>query len=287
MGLSALGALLFVTLALIGQSPGVMRRLGLDVYRLDLRVRAFTGYAFACLLLIAGFFIAGVPIGDAQEPEPVAQGGGTTPEPGETSPTTVTDFEDIFSTPPITATLSLTESLTSTPTRPATGAMGGVTSRTPTVDAAEANGTGDATPDIPTPTEEGAGVDADGAPLPTETGTPTPVSTDTPSPTPTFTPSPTPSETPTVTPTPTATETPSLTPTPVEGPTATVNSDGANIWLYRSPGGQELMLVSHGETLLLLAGHANQGGAPWREVQTLQGVEGWIAERFLDYGAAP
>jgi hypothetical protein len=284
MGLSALGALLFVTLALIGQSPGVMRRLGLDVYRLDLRVRAFTGYAFACLLLIAGFFIAGVPIG-AEEPEPVAQGGATTPEPDETSP--ISNSEDISPTSPITATLSLTDTATSTATRPASGAMGGVASRTPTVDAtagAEATTVEGVTPDIPTPTDEGAGVNEEGTPLPTATGTPTPVSTNTPSPTPTFTPTPTPSETPTTTPTPTATATPSLTPTPVEGPTAAVDSDGANIWIYRSPGGQELVLVSHGETLLLLTGHANQGGALWREVQTLQGVDGWIEERFLNFG---
>jgi hypothetical protein len=157
------------------------------------------------------------------------------------------------------------------------GAFGGVP--TPGSETAP-EGTAIATPVIPTPTDEGA-AEEEGTTVATATGTPTPVSTDTP--TPTWTPSPTltPSSTPTPTPTPTATPTPSLTPTPIEGDTAVVDSDGANVWLYRSPGGQELVLVSHGDTVILLSRRANQGGVLWREVMTLQGLSGWLQAQYL------
>ncbi|HSM57616.1 MAG TPA: hypothetical protein VK879_15795 [Candidatus Sulfomarinibacteraceae bacterium] len=269
-----------------------MRRLGLDVYRLDLRVRAFTGYAFACLLLIAGFFVAGVPLGEPQvEPvasvddeTPVTVAGDAVPSPEEDQPAA-----------PMTTTVAITG--TATITRPSSGAFGGVPTREePTLDAendevegSEGEGvetTPVATPDIPTPTDEGEPGEptVEGEEAAAATATPTRVTTDTPTPTWTPSPTPTPSQTPTSTPTPTFTPTPTLTPTPVEGETAVVDSDGANIWLYRSPGGQELELVSHGQTLLVLSRRANQGGALWREVQTLEGEAGWIEERFLDYG---
>ena len=62
MGLSVIGALLFLTLSLIAQSPGLQKRVGLSGARLDLRVRTFTSFAFALLLLAIGFFLAGVPL---------------------------------------------------------------------------------------------------------------------------------------------------------------------------------------------------------------------------------
>lgn len=277
MALSALGALLFIVLALIGQSPGLMRRLGLDVYRLDLRVRAFTGYAFACMLLGAGFFLAGVPLGGPQ-PEPVAQG-------SEEETATVTapasaDLPGTMTRSAITNTLPAGD-VTPTSSRPASGAFGGVPTAT-TVASATVTVTQEGaviTPNIPTPTpEEGT----PGTPQPTATGTPTRVTTSTPTPTATNTPTPTPTNTPTPTPTPTTTPTPSLTPTPVEGETAVIDSDGANVWLYRSPGGQQMLLVSHNDTVILLPRHANQGGVLWREVRTLQGVTGWLEARYLN-----
>lgn len=285
MGVAALGALFFLLLALIGQSPSLMRRLGLDIYRLDLRVRAFTGYAFACLLLVGGFFIAGVPLGDG-DVEPVAQSGEET---GEAAPP-LTQAPELNNGDPITATLPV-DGPTPTEDRPASGAFGGVPTRAE--EAAETPGTestaevdappsGDgeiATPDIPTPTVEGGapltGTVAAEAPTPTPTGTPTPVSTNTPTPTPTNTPTATPTNTPTMTPTPT------LTPTPIVGETAVLDTDGANVWLLRSPGGQQLQLVSHGDTVILGNRRANQGGILWREVQTLEGVVGWLRAEYL------
>ena len=278
MGLAALGALFFLLLALIAQSPRFMRRLGLDVYRLDLRVRAFTGYAFACLLLVAGFFIAGVPLG-AGAPQPTAQAetGGETPPDGE--PTTPADLAAIETGLPITDTQSLTAS-TPGDDRPASGAFGGVPTRASVTPTSEPPGEEGlvVTPDIPTPTVEGSEALTGTVSVPdtpTPTGTPTPVSTSTPTPTPTDTPTPTPTNTPTVTPTPT------LTPTPIRGLTAILDTDGANVWLYRSPGGQQLQLVSHGDTVILLQGHANQGGVLWREVQTVEGVVGWLRASYL------
>lgn len=276
MALSALGALLSIILALIGQSPGLMRRLGLDVYRLDLRVRTFTGYAFACLLLGAGFFLAGVPLG-LPEPEPVAQGSlevtASATTPGSSG------LASTMTRSAITTTLPAS-SATPTSSRPASGAFSGVPTATTaaTVTVTSTQESAVVVPDIPTPTaEEGT----PGTGQPAATGTPTRVTTSTPTATATPSPTPTATDTPTPTPTPTTTPTPSLTPTPVEGETAVIDSDGANIWLYRSPGGQEMLLVSHNDTVILLPRHANQGGVLWREVKTLQGVIGWLQARYL------
>lgn len=63
MGLSALGALAAIALALLAQSPRMLTRLNLTGQRLDLRAKAFTGYGLALLLLAMGFFAAGVPLG--------------------------------------------------------------------------------------------------------------------------------------------------------------------------------------------------------------------------------
>lgn len=298
MGIAALGALFFMLLALLGQSPSTARRLGLDVYRLDLRVRAFTGYAFACLLLVGGFFVAGVPLGEgngepvAQSPTEAVDAGTQLPDEEGTSPQN--GLGETGEDEPLTLETVAAGDLTPTNDRPASGAFGGAPTRAAETAEAEEAGEGEAgegeegvvvTPDLssPTPTLEG------GEPLtgtveaaitaapdtPTPTGTPTPVSTNTPTPTPTSSPTATPTSTPTLTPTPT------MTPTPIVGETAVVDSDGANVWLYRSPGGQQLQLVSHGDTVILLNRHANQGGILWREVQALNGTVGWLRAEYL------
>lgn len=278
MGLAALGALFFLLLSLIGQSPGLMRRLGLDVYRLDLRVRAFTGYAFACLLLVGGFFLAGVPLG-GNVPEPQAQTGANATAPPDEESTEPTDLAAIETTMPMTDTVPLANA-TPSDDRPASGAFGGVPTRASATPTADPLAEEDAvvTPDIPTPTLEGSepltGTVA-ATDTPTPTGTPTPVSTNTPTPTPTNTPTPTPTNTPTATPTPT------LTPTPIRGETAILDTDGATVWLLRSPGGQQIQLVSHGDTVILLTRHANQAGVLWREVQTVEGVVGWLPAAYV------
>jgi hypothetical protein len=86
---------------------------------------------------------------------------------------------------------------------------------------------------------------------------------------------------PTLTPSPTNTPVPTLTPTPILSPTAVVDVGGGNIWLLRSPGGQNLVILSSGDLVILLNGRANQGGLLWREVMTVDGIVGWIQEEFL------
>jgi hypothetical protein len=243
MGLSALGALVAIGLALIGQTPRFMKRTGLGVYRLDLRVRAYTGYGFALLLLAMGFFLAGVPIGPQTNGETVVVVATPTPTPPTGEPVAETSPDDEES-PDFPA-----------PITPETGAFPGLP------------------PELQTPdvTEES---DSD-APPGTATLTPPPAAT------PTIGPTTTATLTSTPTPTPTQTPTPTLTPTPIVGDTAVVNALGSNIWVRRIPGGQTLFLVSDRETVILLSGRANQGGIIWREISNLNGLTGWIQAEFL------
>lgn len=277
MVLSALVALVALLLALIGQSPGMMKKLGLSVYRLDLRVRAFTGYAFAALLLLLGFFVAGVPLGSPPV-EPVAELS------SEPTPLAASAEELAgVSQSPLTGTLTSTMTLTAIPVAstaetPASGAFGVRATATPTGTEAAL------TPNIPTFTPQGAvvtGTTASAVATATGTGTPTRVTTSTPTPTSTPTATPTATATPTVTPSPTPTSSPTLTPTPIVGETATVDSNGRNVWIYRSPGGQQLLLAEDGTTLILLSGHANQRGIVWQEVMTVEGLAGWIEADYL------
>ena len=268
MAFSVLAALLALLVAFVGQSPRLMRRLGLDVYRLDLRVRAMTGYAFAFLLLTAGFFLAGVPL----DAEPARDSGETeASSEGASSPVTVEGSSPVqLMTPVLTETVSTTVVPEPTVATPASGAFFGFSSSTIT---RTVEGTA-VVPNISSPTIEGE-VSATGTP--TRVLSPTPTFTQTPSPTPTA------SSTPTSTPTPTASPTPTITPTPIDAPTATVDSNGSSIWVLRSPGGQQLTIVEDGATLILLSRHANQGGVLWREIMTVEGLAGWIQERYLSY----
>lgn len=72
MGLTAAGALLAILLAYLSLSPRALIRLGLSSARFDLRVREFVGYALALLMLMFGFFLAGVPLGTQAQPTAVA-----------------------------------------------------------------------------------------------------------------------------------------------------------------------------------------------------------------------
>lgn len=243
MGLSALGALIAIGLAYIGQSPTLLRQLGLKGVRLDLRVRAYTGYGLALLLLAIGFFLAGVPLQSpaglaaANSPEDTTELAAALPT-AETSPT-------IQSTRVTSPTLTPAATTTRQPT-PLTGAFG-----------------------RPTDTPESE---------PTETARPTRQ----PTATPTIEPTETPTPTPTMTPTPTETPTPTLTPTPIEGRTATIRVASSTIWIRRTPGGSLFAQVDNGATVVVLEGHANQGGQLWQEVSTLDGQVGWILLEYLE-----
>jgi hypothetical protein len=258
MGVASLGALFFVSLAYLAQSPRWLLRLGLTGARLDLRVRTFTGYGLALMILAIGFFLAGVPL-DASPSEEVAavdQSSLTeTADPNQFAPVS----DEMLDTPSPTASPSATPELVG--------------------DGESGSSGGFAIPEQ----EEAEEADEDMLPPPTldpEADTPTP--TNTPLPTTTATATVTPSPTTTATPTPTQTPTPTMTPTPILGETAVLNTSGSTIWLRRTPGGANLVLISDGEILILQPGRANRGGILWREVSTVNGVTGWVQQSFLE-----
>ena len=261
MGAGGLGALLFIIIAYLALSPGVLLRLGLSGARLDLRVKSFIGYALACLLLMAGFFGAGVPLDGVVEtavpPTPI----NAQPEP-ESMATVI-----VFATPTIELTTAVSEA-SATNEGPASGAMG----------------------DPPPPNEEdtpdsGAFVPIGEEEVVSEEEA-TPSAEAGPSSTPTVELSTTPvaaTVTPTPTPSPTITPTPTLTPTPIDGDTAVMALNGGVIWLRRSPGGQNLVILSDEDVVLLGNGRANRDGRIWREIITVDGVTGWIQEIYLNF----
>jgi hypothetical protein len=258
-GLSALGALIAIILAYIAQTPRFLKRTGLTVYRLDLQVRSFTGYALALLLLAMGFFLAGVPLGPQPSGESVVVVATPTPTPPSGEPAVMT-------TPDSDALTALPAAVT-----PESGAFPGLPPelQTPTNEATNGSNLVEDEANAPTP------------PIVPPTGTATAGPTTAATTTPAATATTTPTSTPTLTPTPTQTPTPTMTPTPIEGQTAVINTQGSNVWVRRMPGGQTLFLVSDREVVILLPGRANQGGLLWREISNLDGLTGWIQADFL------
>lgn len=267
MGLSALGALVVLSLSLMAQSPRLSRRLNLYSARLPERVRALTGYALALLLLAFGFFLAGVPLDAAPEGSAAAQ--------TVVVVTATPEASAVGSAASLTPTL--TAAASATPGTPVSGAFTAPLTRPATLTstlagtaAANATNRPPATTTTPLPS---ATANALGTPAPTATRTPTPTST--------ASPTPTASPTATLTPTPTVSPTPTLTPTPVSGLTATVDTRGSTLWVRRTPGGAPLVIVQDQDTVLLLPRHANQGGVVWREISTLDGTVGWVRQEYL------
>jgi hypothetical protein len=254
MGISGAGALVFISLSWLGQSPLLMRRLGLGGLRLNLRVRAFTGIALAFLLLSVAFFLAGVPLGTGTENETLAQQEATL-NGGDGAPTESSASEDDSTSPPKLSPLT-----------PETGAFSGPpgsrlspSAEAPTTAAGVAQETRVTSPTRASETSTGATNE------PAEPASP----------------SATPPPTQTATPLATATPYPTLTATTIAGPTAVISTSGSTLWLKRSPGGQNLTLLRDGDVVLLRPGRANQGGLLWRQVATVAGIEGWVQEEFL------
>lgn len=272
MGLSALGALLALSFALVMQSPRLSRRLNLYSARLAERVRALTGYALALLLLAFGFFLAGVPLDTA--PEAAAPEG---PAAGQVVVVVTATAEPNGGGSALSPTATLTPAATHTPGTPASGAFTAPLTRPATLTGTlEATTAADDANRPPTATL---------TPLPPATanalGTPAPTATRTPTPTSTASPTLTASPTATLTPTPTVSPTPTLTPTPVSGLTATVDTRGSTLWVRRTPGGAPLVIVQDQDRVLLLPRHANQGGVVWQEISTLDGTVGWVRQEYL------
>jgi hypothetical protein len=252
MGLSVLGALIALGLSLLAQSPQALKRIGLGGSTLDQRARTFTTYAFALMILALGFFLAGVPIGPESQTALQNNPDQPTPDPtsdGEAVPETSEAMEGETPTPPLT---------------PETGAFGG-----PPPDLAS-----------PTSSQSITGSTTIAEEIPLANGTTT-ANTPTATAEPEDTAAPTNTPEPTLTPTPTETPVPTLTPTPIGSPTAVIDIGGGNVWINRSPGGQNLLIMSSGDTVILLNGRANQGGVLWQKIKTVDGVVGWIQQNFL------
>lgn len=272
MGVTAVFALLMTILAYLAQSPRAIVRLGLAGQRLDLRVKLFTGYALASLILMLGFFLAGVPLGSpATVTEAPAASETTAAEPTSA----VSESGAMGALPPTTEPTSLTTTggdnlpvATNATQAPASGAFGGPPGSTDEITPEPA--TPSATPEQAGPSPTPANNAAETTAVPATT--PTDDSTATPSPSPTAT----------ATPPPTATPSPTITPTPIEGITGTIRTNGSTLWVRRSPGGQEVVVVQNGEVVIVENGRANQGGILWREIRTVNGIIGWVQAEFLE-----
>ncbi len=288
MGLSAVAALIAVSLAFIAQTPRLISRLGLTGARLDLRARNLTGYGLALLLLALGFFLAGVPLG---EPEPeVAAAADATTAVSEAMPDELA----------VAGTIVPEETVTFPPPGdeegaaagngggPSTGAMGGIGSSDEPADTNESGAFFPTRSDVEASSALTETIDSEATVPPALVATGVaegnlsePVAS---AAEPSVTPQATATATlfPTVTPTPTPQ--PTLTPTPIFEPTARVGDNTSTLVVRRTPGGEQLWLLYRGDTVIPLSGRAFHSGGIWREISTVDGVVGWVQDLFLDYG---
>jgi hypothetical protein len=262
MGLSAFGALVAIILAFLAQSPRLLTRFKLGGQRLDLRARSFTGYGLALLLLAMGFFLAGVPL-DRGEATTVSEGTAAAEE-GAGAESAAIEGDAATGEAITEATGGQSGAMDGVPTpRPggASGAMSGLITPQATLEpGAIITGTVDA------PTAESALPPGAGTAPPDETPLPEATATRAPTTTPTPEPSPTP------------------TPTPILVPTARINDETSTLPVRRLPGGPVLVVLVRGDTVIPLVGNAFHSGEVWQEIQTVDGVIGWVPDRFLDYG---
>lgn len=261
MGVAALGALVAILLAFLAQSPRLLTRFKLSGRRLDLRARSFTGYGLALLLLAVGFFLAGVPL-----------------DRGEAT-ASATDEPALAATESAGTAVADIGTTDDGPAGGRSGAMVGL----PTPDAGGASGamSGLITPQATL--EPGAvlteTLDAPATELALPPGAGTNVSpTETPPPAASSTRAPTATTTPEPSPTPTA--------TPILVPTAIINNETSTLPVRRLPGGPVLVVLVRGDTVIPLTGNAFYGGQVWQEIQTVEGMIGWVPDRFLDYAEA-
>lgn len=256
MGLAAFGALVAIFLAYLAQSPRLLTRLNLTGQRLDLRARSFTGYALALLLLAVGFFLAGVPLGAGENPTTLVESTGL-PIEGDLDGTSAAEDE----TAETQIAGGQSGAMVGLPTQSpggASGAMSGLITPQATLEPGEIiTETLDAPP-------------SDLATQASSAGTPEPAATATRFPT--ATPSPEPSPTPS--------------PTPILLPTARINDQTSTLPVRRLPGGPVLIVLVRGDTVIPLTGNAFRSGEVWQEIQTVDGVIGWVPDRFLEYGGS-
>ena len=257
MGLAALGALIAILLAFLAQSPRLLTRFKLTGQRLDLRARSLTGYGLALLLLAMGFFLAGVPL---EGGEAVASATGEPVDAvAESTSAAVAEDETVGEETAGGQSGAMVGLPTST-AGGASGAMSGLITPQATLElGVVGTGTlGAATAELTLPPGPGAEEPATETPPPTR------------APTATMTPEPSP--------TPTA--------TPILVPTAIINDETSTLPVRRLPGGPVLVVLVRGDTVIPLTGNAFYRGQVWQEIQTVDGVIGWVPDRFLAYAEA-
>ena len=250
MGLAAVGALVAILLAFLAQSPRLLSRLKLTGQRLDLRARALTGYGLALLLLAMGFFLAGVPL-DANREQIAVE---------------TTELQGLGSA--VATELAENESAGNGGNGSQSGAMIGLPTATP-------GGASGAMGDLITPQATLEPGDIITGTIETTAEAPAPPAATGEPPAATATRAPTETSTPTPMPTPTA--------TPILVPTARINDETSTLPVRRLPGGPVLVVLTRGDTVIPLTGNAFRSGEVWKEIQTVNGVIGWVPDRFLEY----
>lgn len=251
VGICVVLALLLLVYSVLLQSPSRRLQQNADPVRFDNQVRLLTTSAVALLILGGGFFLAGVPLGN-QPSDSLAQ------EP--------TAFPNNSSQSGGAAINALT---TPIPTPdPSTGGAFGESANV-------GSGNIDSAQSAFTDSDTALGGAATPALIQPQIGegTATLVLTDVPTVTPT----------PTITPTPR----PSYTPTPIDVKTARVETGGSTLWVRtipNAPQGQNNTLVYWNDILIIRSGQALAGGRFWQEVETVDGIQGWVPKEFLDFG---
>ena len=276
MGISALGAVIFTALAFFAQSPNLLARFRLLGTEFASNTRRLTGLGLASTLLVWGFFMAGVPLGNqlTDVVQPV-DAPATTSADGDSNTNSIAQIED--SADGATGEVDAIESESAE-----TGGFGSAAATQPANEdeaESEPNGTS-VSGSFGRPAEGNDDSAEEAAESASSTPTPTPVSQAA-----TVAPTNTPTPTATPSPIPTATPTPTITPTAIKADTISVSFDGSVRWVYRVPGdNSRLQLINNGDQLFLESGRAMVKGVTWQEVRLLDGRLGWIQLRFLDLG---
>ena len=47
-----------------------------------------------------------------------------------------------------------------------------------------------------------------------------------------------------------------------------------------------MIIVQDGDLLILMPGNANQAGFAWKQVQTVNGITGWVERQYILFGDA-
>lgn len=243
-------AFIVLSIALYWQSPSVRMRTPLEPYRIESRIRSLTMVALMFLLLGLGLFLAAVPLERSSN-------SGTVDEPA----TATVDLASLSSSTnaagtPVSGAFAAVEPTEAVTARVESAGGGGgraVSAETNTTPTGQPVSQGTTT--IITPTA----VPATDSPVPTNTPTQTP------------------------TPSPTATPFPTLTPTPITDPTATVNTGGSTLWVRQTPGARNVALLQDRTVVILRSGIANRDGVLWQEIETVEGVLGWVPQTLLEF----